>query len=65
MTSREGEERECGVLSARGGLGVGCFRRKRLEGLGGMLGTALWSQSSGVDTELGCVLCQRADARVQ
>jgi hypothetical protein len=40
MMSREGEERECGVLSARDGLGVGCFRQKRLEGLGGVLGTA-------------------------
>jgi hypothetical protein len=30
-----------------------------------MLGTALWSQSSGVVAELGRVLCQRVDARVQ
>jgi hypothetical protein len=26
---------------------------------------ALWSQSSGVDAKLGCVLCQRVDTRVQ
>jgi hypothetical protein len=30
-----------------------------------VLGMALWSRSSGVVAELGRVLCQRADARVQ
>jgi hypothetical protein len=65
MTSREGEERGCGVLSARDGLGLGCTRWKQLEGLVGVLGTALWSQSRGVVAELGRVLCQRPDARVQ
>jgi hypothetical protein len=52
-------------LSARGGLGLGSSLRKRLGGLGGVLGTALWSQFSGVSAELGRVLCQRAEARVQ
>jgi hypothetical protein len=64
MTSREGEERGRGVLSARDGLGLGCTQWKQLEGLGGALGMALWSYSSGVVAELGRVLCQRPDARV-
>jgi hypothetical protein len=46
MVSRAGKERGCWALSARGGRGLGCTRRKRLGGLGSMLGMALWSQSS-------------------
>jgi hypothetical protein len=65
MASRAGEERGCWVLSARGGLGLGCSRRKRLGGLGGVLGTALWSQFSDVSAELERVRCQRAEAMVQ
>jgi hypothetical protein len=34
MTSREGKERECGVLFARGGLGVGCFHLEMIGGFG-------------------------------
>jgi hypothetical protein len=65
MVSRAGEERGCRVLSAHSGLGLGFLHRKRLGGLGGALGSALWSQFSSVDAELGCVLCQQADAHVQ
>jgi hypothetical protein len=43
MTSREGEERGRGVLSTHDGLDPRCTRWKQLEGLGGVLGTALWS----------------------
>jgi hypothetical protein len=46
MASRAGKERGCWALSARGGRGLGCTHRKRLGGFGGVLGTALWSQSS-------------------
>jgi hypothetical protein len=46
MVCRAGKERGCWALSARGGRGLGCTRRKRLGGLGGVLGTALWPQSS-------------------
>jgi hypothetical protein len=45
MASGAGKERGCWALSARGGLGLGCTHRKRLGGLGGVLGTVLWSQS--------------------
>jgi hypothetical protein len=62
---QRGEERECGVLSARDGCGLGCTSTEMIGGLGGMLGMALWSQSSGVVAELGRVLCQWVDARVQ
>jgi hypothetical protein len=34
MTSREGEERECGVLSARDGLGLGCTLMEAIGGFG-------------------------------
>jgi hypothetical protein len=34
MTSREGEERECGVLSARDGLGLGCTSMETIGGFG-------------------------------
>jgi hypothetical protein len=54
-----------GVLFARGGLGSSCRRRKRFVGLGGSLGTASWTKSSGVSAGLERVLCQRARARVQ
>jgi hypothetical protein len=37
---------DIGFLKPRGGLGLGCIRRKRLGGLGGVLGTVLWTQSS-------------------
>jgi hypothetical protein len=34
MTSREREERECGVLSARDGLGLGCTLMETIGGFG-------------------------------
>jgi hypothetical protein len=34
MTSREGEERECGVLSARDGRGLGCTSTEMIGGFG-------------------------------
>jgi hypothetical protein len=43
----------------------GALRWKRLEGWGGALGTALWSQFSGVVEEFRLALSQRLDARVQ
>jgi hypothetical protein len=49
-----------GVVSVQGAL-----RRRRLGGLGGVLGTALWTESSGVGAELDCVLCQWVQAWVQ
>jgi hypothetical protein len=65
MASREGEERGRWVLFARNGLGSACRRWKRFVGLGGSLGTASWTMSSGVSAGLERVLCQRAGARVQ
>jgi hypothetical protein len=49
-----------GVVSVQGAL-----RRRQLGGLGGVLGTASWTESSGVGAELICELCQQARARVQ
>jgi hypothetical protein len=34
MMSREGGERECGVLSARDGLGLGCTSMETIGGFG-------------------------------
>jgi hypothetical protein len=34
MTSREGEKRECRVLSARDGLGLGCTSMETIGGFG-------------------------------
>jgi hypothetical protein len=65
IASREGEERRRWVLFARGGLGSACRYRKRFVDLGGSLGTASWTMSSGERAGLKCVLCQWAGARVQ
>jgi hypothetical protein len=65
MASREGEDRRRWVLLSRGGLGSACKRRKRFVDLGGSLGMASWTMSSGESAGLECVLCQRAGARVQ
>jgi hypothetical protein len=65
MASREGEEIGCWALFARDGRGSACRRQKRFVGLGGSLGTAPWTMSSGVYAGLERVLCQRAGARVQ
>jgi hypothetical protein len=49
-----------GVVSIQGAL-----HRRRLGGLGGVLGMASWTESSGVGAELDRVLCQRVQAWVQ
>jgi hypothetical protein len=53
------------VLYPGGGLGASWFRPSRIGQLGGAFWAASWSQFSGVDVELGCVLCQWVYARVQ
>jgi hypothetical protein len=65
MASAEGEERGCWVLFARDGFGSACRRWMRFVGLGGSLGTASWTMSSGVSAGLECVPCKWAGARVQ
>jgi hypothetical protein len=66
----------CELAEERGVLrGANDEQRGRGEGVRGficsrwtrcrVLGTALWSQFSGVSAELGRMLCQRAEARVQ
>jgi hypothetical protein len=44
---------------------LGAPRRKRLGGLGGVLGTALWSQSSGARESASELLSQSQTDRVQ
>jgi hypothetical protein len=46
-------ERVRWFLKPRGGLGLGCIRRKRLGGLGCVLGMALWTQSSDARENTG------------
>jgi hypothetical protein len=65
MASREEMGSVQGVLSARDGSVYGALCWKRLEGVGGALGMALWSQFSGVVEESRRALSQRSEAWVQ
>jgi hypothetical protein len=65
MASREGGVRGWGGFKASGDLGLGWAHQKRLGGLGGGLGTALWSRSSAaVENESGFLSRSQID-RVQ